>query len=161
MSVEDLDGRILAAAGCRLAGDAPLFLEAYLDKPIETVVADRLQAPVSRRQIAEVGNLASDCRGASLFLYLALGRRLQRQGCAYVVATATAPLRRSFARLGFPTAALASAQAWRLGDAAADWGRYYDHSPEVRVGVIDPALRPLARALDQPAREPSVAAALS
>ena len=90
-----------------------------------------------------------------------MGRRLQRKGCAYAVATATVQLRRRFARLGFPTAALAPAEAWRLGATAADWGRYYDHGPEVRVGVIDPALRPLARALDEPSSANDAAAALS
>ena len=70
MSVRDEAGKLLAATGFRPAQSEPLFLEQYLDAPIEAV----LNAP--RSQIVEIGNLASQGGGASLFLFAALAAYL-------------------------------------------------------------------------------------
>ena len=53
------DGRLLACAGMRQASCGPLFLEHYLDLPIEQQVAAQLRQPVSRSEILEIGNLAA------------------------------------------------------------------------------------------------------
>jgi hypothetical protein len=144
ISVQDNAGVIHAAAGFRFAADAPLYLEHYLDGPVETAVAATLGDRPRRNQIAEIGNLASESPGASLFLFLALAAHLDRQGCTHAVATATKQLRRSFARVGFATKGLTRAQAERLPDGGADWGAYYARDPEVLVGAIAPALPALA-----------------
>lgn len=147
ISVQDRHGVIHAAAGFRYAAEAPLFLERYLDQPVEEAAALRLGEPLRRQGVVEIGNLASDSPGASLFLFLALAGHLARQGCTHAVATATRQLRRSFARVGFATQVLTRAEPERLGEAAADWGGYYARDPEVLVGAIAPALPALAQML--------------
>ena len=141
MSVQDVQGEIHAAVGFRIAGDGPLFLERYLDAPIETVLG------VSRADVAEIGNLASASAGASLFLFMALARHLHQSGCGHAVATATRQLRRTFGRVGFPTRRLTIADPARLGAEAKDWGGYYARDPEVLAGAIVPALAPLTQLL--------------
>lgn len=147
ISVQDRAGAIHAAAGFRLAGDHDLFLEQYLDLPVERAIAQGLGEAVSRSAVAEIGNLASASPGASLFLFLALARHLEGIGCSHAVATATRQLRRGFARIGFDTRVLARAEAERLTEGAADWGGYYERDPEVRVGAIAPALPALHQML--------------
>ena len=147
MSVQDARGEIHAAVGFRLAGREPLFLERYLDEPVERSLAGAMAAPVGRADVAEIGSLASRSAGASFFLFMALARHLRQLGCDYAVATATRQLRRTFARVGFPTLRLTTADPTRLGEEARDWGGYYDRDPEVLAGAIAPALEPLAHLL--------------
>lgn len=54
------DGRVIAATGWRAAGDTALFLERYLDLPIENAMAALADQPVARDRIVEVGNLAAE-----------------------------------------------------------------------------------------------------
>ena len=147
ISVQDNDGVIHAAAGFRFAADAPLYLEHYLDLPVETAIAAGLGDRPRRDQIAEIGNLASESPGASLFLFLALAAHLDRRHCTHAVATATRQLRRSFARVGFATTGLTRAEPDRLPDGGADWGAYYARDPEVLAGAIAPALPALEHLL--------------
>lgn len=145
MSVQRADGRIEAAVGFRLAARESLFLEQYLDAPIEKALAHRMALNIRRSEIAEIGNLASDSAPATLLLFLALAAHLAEEGCTHAVATATRQLRRSFARVGFATQSLTRAEPARLAEGAADWGAYYARDPEVRVGAIAPALPALTR----------------
>ena len=144
MSVQDGRGEIHAAVGFRLAAGAPLFLERYLDEPVETAIGRATGAAVIRSGVAEIGNLASRSAGASLFLFMALARHLHHLGCDHAVATATRQLRRTFGRVGFATERLTTADPARLGEEARDWGGYYERDPAVLAGPIAPALAPLA-----------------
>jgi hypothetical protein len=147
MSVQDAQGEIHAAVGFRLAAGASLFLERYLDDPIEAALSRAVGAAIPRGGVAEIGGLASQSAGASLFLFMALARYLDQQGCDYAVATATRQLRRTFARVGFSTHRLTAADPARLGPDAKDWGGYYERDPEVLAGAIAPALEPLTQLL--------------
>lgn len=147
MSVQDAAGRIHAAVGFRLASEAPLFLERYLDEPIETALRAATGAAARRDEVAEIGSLASQSAGASLFLFMALARHLHHAGCEHAVATATRQLRRTFNRVGFPTRRLTPADPARLGPEVKDWGGYYERDPEVLAGAIAPTLEPLAQLL--------------
>ena len=140
LSVEDGSGEVQAAAGIRFARDQALYLEQYLDDPIEVAGAQALQQGVARDEIAEVGNLSSESPIASLRLFLAIAEHLTGEGCAYAAATATRQLRRKFGRMGFATRLLAEARASRLAPGADDWGRYYAREPAVLLGAITPAL---------------------
>lgn len=148
LSVRDHRGQIQAAVGFRLASEGPLFLEQYLDAPVERVLAPLTGETLTRPQIAEIGSLASNDTGASLQLFHALARRLDSEGCTHAVATATRQLRRLFKRIGFSTEVLSTADPARLGPAAVQWGGYYDREPEVRAGAISAALPLLDRLLD-------------
>lgn len=140
------DGRIVAAAGYRLASE-PLFLEQYLDAPVERLlgggVDDRRR--IDRGAIAEVGHLASCQPGASRRLIAALTVHLRAEGVDWVASTVTAELRRLFLRLGLGAHVLAAATPAALGSNAGDWGSYYDHEPLVMAGHLPTAAAALAR----------------
>ncbi|HET6718977.1 MAG TPA: thermostable hemolysin [Rhodocyclaceae bacterium] len=133
--------RIVAVAGWRCAGDEKLFLETYLDVPVEVAVSRLAGRPIDRRHIVEVGNLASDRRGGSVDVILMLASHLDRLGFEWVVFTATDQLIGIFSRLGLPPLALASADPARLGAEAAHWGSYYATNPVVVAGRIRLALQ--------------------
>lgn len=145
MSVQSDDGTIYAAVGFRLAADEPLFLEHYLDGPVEAVVSEAIGAPVARPRIVEIGNLASNGRGATIFLFAALARHLMDVGAHFAVATATAELRGVFHKAGLGSLKLASADPDRLSDHGVSWGDYYRTRPAVLVGSIQAAAAPLDR----------------
>ncbi|MBP6708192.1 MAG: thermostable hemolysin [Candidatus Accumulibacter sp.] len=132
--------RIVAATGWRAAQAAALFLECYLEQPIEQAMADLAHQRVRREEIVEVGNLAAEKPGGTVQVVLALAAHLDRLGYKWVVFTATRELIGIFNRLGLPLLALATADPGRLGEAAATWGRYYDTQPIVVAGRIRMAL---------------------
>lgn len=138
MSAQNREEEILAAVGFRDAATEPLFLENYLDRPVEQALSDALRQPVARSSIVEIGNLASAGNGASALLFVALASHLRDMGYRYAVVTATSVLRRSFRMMGFLPMALAKADQTRLADAGAQWGSYYDRDPEVVAGAIAP-----------------------
>lgn len=135
MLLEDA-GQAVAATGWRPADAGALFLERYLDQPIEQAMAHLADQPVARSQIAEVGNLAAEKSGSSLHVIMMLAAHLDRLGFEWVVFTATRELIGIFSRLGLPLLALAPADPTRLGDEAAAWGSYYDTQPVVVAGRI-------------------------
>lgn len=130
------DGAIESAVGLRFADDGPLFLEQYLDEPVELALTRAFGVPVTRTAVAEIGNLAADDHRASARLFVQLAAYLLRQGRTLAVATATRQLRRRFHRIGLTTEPLAPARPDRLGSDAQDWGRYYGRDPEVLAGVV-------------------------
>ncbi len=135
--------RPIAAAGWRGAASAPLFLESYLDEPVQIHLARLAGHPVARERIAEVGNLASVTPGGGAHMIMKLAEHLDRIGFEWVVFTATQELIGIFAKLGLPPLALKTADPSRLGDASRDWGRYYDSRPVVVAGRIRLALERL------------------
>ena len=136
MSVENGDGAVKAAVGFRFAEAAPLFLEQYLDEPVQCALARLFRAPIARDQIAEIGNLAAENHAASSFLFLNLADHLLAARRTHAVATATRQLRRRFRRLGFVTQSLTRADPARLSCGGAEWGGYYARDPEVLAGAI-------------------------
>ena len=132
----ETEQELVAAAGWRSAKDSPLFLENYLDQPIEQAMAELADQPADRSRIVEVGHLAADRNGGSLHVILALAAHLQQLGYEWVVFTATQELIGIFARLGLPLLAIAKADPGRLGAAARDWGSYYATEPVIVAGRI-------------------------
>lgn len=124
-------GGLLSAAGIAPASAGALFLERYLDAPVEQVISRTLGREVPRSAVLEVGNLASGTPGGGRFMILTLVRLLEGRGLEWITFTATRPLRNSLARLGICAHELAVAQRSALGSEAADWGRYYEHDPRV------------------------------
>ncbi len=133
-------GEVLAAAGYRFAID-PLFLERYLDQPIEVALAP--SRPLLRAQVVEVGNFASARAGEGRRLLLALAAHLAAQDVQWVAGTVTAELRQVVVRLGLGVVALAPAHPGRLGADARQWGSYFDHDPIVVAGHLPAALHTL------------------
>jgi hypothetical protein len=145
--------RLGAALGLRPAATAPLFLETYLDAPVQMALADILGQPVQRARLVEVGNLAASNRHAGQLLVALLIAALRGAGFRWLVFTATRPVRERVAALGLPLHALAAADPARLGAARGVWGRYYDADPWVMAGDLALGVRlmhatPLAALLD-------------
>lgn len=138
-------GDILAAAGYRFADAGPLFLERYLDRPVEQHLVQSGQAPVERSDIVEVGHLAAGRAGEGRRLIVRLAHHLAAQDAQWVVSTLTEELRHLFVRMGITPLALGRADASALGKEAVEWGRYYEHHPIVLAGQMQPALRWLQR----------------
>jgi hypothetical protein len=136
LGVRDALGRWQAAAGYAAAGDGRLFLEQYLERPVEQALACRLGRPFARHGIVEVGNLAAVSAGMARLLIPQLARHLHRLGYRWVVFTATRALRNSFLRLGLRPLTVARADPARLSDGGASWGAYYEQDPMVMAGKI-------------------------
>jgi len=136
---------VVAAAGYRSA-TRPLFLERYLQQPVERCLGDAAGLFIPRERIVEVGHLASVRNGAGRLLMPFLGRHLAEAGFEWVVSTATEELAHLFDRLGLAPLVLGAADPAMLGAEAADWGSYYDHSPQVLAGSIAAGLAQLTQA---------------
>ncbi|ENY73522.1 thermostable hemolysin [Aeromonas diversa] len=137
------DGTLAGACGLSLA-TTPLYLERYLDAPIETVIAEHLGVTPHRDRLIEVGNFACAEPGHARIMFAALCRLLCENALDYVVFTGTARLRNSFARLQLNPIELATALPERVGEDAHAWGHYYHCKPKVMVGDLGLGRRVLA-----------------
>ena len=137
-------GKVSAALGYRRADRERLFLEAYLDGPIEAALADRLGRSFDRHEIVEIGNMASENALAMIGLWAEAANDLGGEA-EIAVAVLTAPLRAMFRRLGLSLHEIAPASPERLGAAAADWGQYYRLDPIICAGFIAEGQQCLAR----------------
>jgi hypothetical protein len=139
LGLKDAEGGQVGVIGCTAAEAGPLFLETYLDLPVEQALARAVGQPVARRDLAEVGNLAGGCPRSAPALVSTLARALHSDRRRWAVFTATASLRRCFKRLGVSLTEIIAADGARLGEEQAQWGRYYDGDPRV-VAVHIPGL---------------------
>ncbi len=140
MSVQNGDGRILAAAGFRPAVQGPLFLEQYTRTPIEDVLSRLYGETVARHEVAEIGNLASEGKGASVFLFAAIASYLLRQDIRFAAVTGTKKLHRRFEMLGFQPRVLCEADPATLEGPQEQWGRYYESEPRVLAGSLEASI---------------------
>lgn len=125
-----------AGVGYTPAAASELYLEHYLDRPIEDAIASATGSLVAREDVVEVGNLASTSAGAAREIIVAMRAHLAQAGFTWVTFTATRELRNSFARLGLRLVDLGRADPARLPDGGAAWGRYYAHDPVVVAGAL-------------------------
>lgn len=136
-SVEDEGGRLVGALGVRVAAEQPLFLERYLGRPIEQVIAEAGTGEALRTQVVEVGQFAGTGPGAFRSMIAGLTAVLHREGYRWVCFTGTRALRNAFHRLGLAPRDLGAADPGCLGPAEqAAWGSYYAHAPRVVFGDI-------------------------
>lgn len=134
-------GLPLAAVGLRSADTGPLFQERYLDGSAEAFLAARLGQTPARREIAEIGNLATRRPGLQRPLFLHLVEQLAAEGLVWLLFTATAEVHNGIRRLGLDPHPLMPADPARLGAERAAWGRYYDRHPWVMAGDLQRAHR--------------------
>jgi len=136
-----------AALGYRRAHGEALFLERYLDEPVEDLVSRVLGRPVARAAIVEIGNFAA---GNALAMMALWGAAANDLGTAseVAVATLTGPIRSMFTRIGLPFTVLAPAEADRIeAKSVESWGSYYAADPQVCMGLIAPGQRAISRFL--------------
>lgn len=137
MSLRNDDGRLLGTLGFRAAQEEALFLEQYLDRPVEQVLASKINRPVDRGGLVEVGNLAVSVAGGGRWLITALTAYLHSAGAKWVVFTVGPALRNSFARLGIELLDLGPAELGGLPpEERPFWGSYYEQQPRVMAGYV-------------------------
>lgn len=136
LALHDSHGRLSAAAGVRLATDGPLFLERYLDQPLEAHVSRVAGTELERSAMVEVGNLASLSAGNARIMIIAVTWLLAAAGLQWVAFTGAATLINSFQRLGLVPTVLAPADPQCLQGQVDQWGTYYNQRPRVYAGNI-------------------------
>lgn len=125
----DAEGAVEAAAGLRFEGDG-FFSEAYIDAPVEAMIAKCYGQTAARREVVEFSSLAATRSGAALPLLQAAVRVALAGGARFAIFTATDRLRALLRRRGLTAIDLGPADPERVENAAA-WGRYYLHDPHV------------------------------
>lgn len=132
VSLRDEHGDLVAAFGLRKATNSALFLERYLDAPVETVLSQRFNKPITRTAITEIGNLAvANPRHAGILIAHVIGHSLDI-GVEWAVATAHHTLQNGLIKGGRDVYALQAADKNRLSTVEQKtWGTYYDNAPQV------------------------------
>jgi len=126
-----------AIIGYRPANAEPLYLESYLDEPIDILLANITNEPVSRSDIVEVGQLVVEDRRIVEPLFRALVPFLLGQGYQWICFTGTHKIRRLLAHTGFAGLAVAYAAESAVSGSGDRWGSYYSNDPQVIVGKLD------------------------
>ena len=136
LSFRAASGQLCGVVGLRGAGDQPLYLEQYLDRPIEAAIAAASGRDVQRSQVVEVGNLAgATCRTAVRMVAL-LPEHLLSRDYQWIVFTATSAVKQILLGFGAPLIELARADGARVSAGADQWGRYYETDPRVYAGYL-------------------------
>jgi len=125
-----------AVAGIRAANCNSLFLEQYLDRPVEQAIAGAFMMPVDRDQVVEVGNLAANVPGHACTLFAVLATVLSHAGYRWVACTATPQVAAMLKRLNFSAQTICSADPSRLDGGLENWGNYYSTRPQVIAGDV-------------------------
>ncbi|WP_460156716.1 thermostable hemolysin [Pseudomonas sp. S2_H10] len=134
--MSDAVGALCAVVGVRRGSAGPLFLEGYLDEPIDPLISAAAGQAVDRTAIVEVGNLAASDTGSARMSIIAMTYVLAMGGLEWVAFTGSLGLVNSFHRLGLQPVTLCAADPARLGEDRHAWGSYYESKPWVHVGNI-------------------------
>jgi hypothetical protein len=136
----DASGSLHGVAGCRAAAEEDLFVERYLSRPIEELLAERGGAPALRDDIVEVGKFVGrSSRAARSFMAL-LPFFLLDHEYAWVTFMASAGVRRLLHDVGARCVDLGAADGGSVRGGADDWGWDWTHDAHVMAGYL-----PLAR----------------
>ena len=125
-----------AVVGVNPARNNKLFLEQYLDRPIEQSIAAAFKTPVDRDQVVEIGNLAANVPGLAYSLFAILATALSQAGYRWVTCTATPQVASMLERLHFAAQPLCDADPSKLESGSVDWGEYYSLRPRVMAGDV-------------------------
>ncbi len=136
LSFRDAAGALRGVVGLRGAGAERLYLEQYLERPVEEAIAAATGRSVARSEVVEVGNLAgANCRTA-VRMVAALPAQLMSSGHRWIVFTATSAVREILLGFGAPLVELAQADSARIATGSDQWGRYYETDPRVFAGFL-------------------------
>jgi len=150
LTLECLD-TLTGVAGMQVADANPLFLEQYLEEPVEQLMSRVLDNQITRSSVVEIGNLVAAKRGASHLLFLLFTSVLHAAGYEHIVFTATRALRNNLEKVGFTLVELQKVDVSKLDPGTiAQWGNYYRTEPVVVTGSLATASaiiqsRPLLR----------------
>ncbi len=121
LGFRDGQQRLRGVLGLRAAAAAPLYLEHYLDQPVEDAIAGATGQPL--RMIAQ------------------LPAYLLARDFGWIVFTATRTVRQILLGFGAPLVELARADGARVADGVDAWGGYYDNDPRVFAGYLPESWR--------------------
>jgi Thermostable hemolysin len=132
VALRDSEGTLMGAFGWKKATDGPLFLEQYLDVPIEQVISETLGKTITRNNITKIGNLAvANPRNAGVLIAHVIQYSLDI-GIEWCVATAHHSLQNGLIKGGRDVYPLFNADKAKLSaEEQAKWGSYYDRMPQV------------------------------
>ena len=132
----DANGELKAASGVHIASQGSLYLEKYLDSPIEVTLSSRLSQSVSRAAIVEIGNFAARDGASARIMFAALCQVLTEYQFSWIVFTGTKKIRNTFHRLNLNPILIMPANPARLGNDAHEWGKYYQYDPQIMAGEL-------------------------
>jgi len=136
LSFRDAGGALRGVIGLRSAAPKPLYLEQYLEQPVDAAIATATGQAVQRHQVVEVGNLAGvNCR-AAMRMVAALPAYVLAQDFRWIVFTATSAVRGILQGFDAPLVELARADGSRVSGGTDRWGRYYENDPRVLAGYL-------------------------
>lgn len=121
LALRDSHGRLIAAAGMRPASSGPLFLENYLDEPLESAVSRVAGAALGRECMVEVGNLASLSAGSARIMIIAVTWLLATRRLRWVAFTGASTFTPSIRKCSSAISAMVSS-AWSRQGYSAAWG---------------------------------------
>lgn len=132
VALRDNNGVLMAAFGLKKASEGSLFLEQYLDEPIESLISKKLRKPISRDEITKIGNLAvANPRNAGVLIAHVIQHSLD-MGIEWCVATAHHSLQNGVVKGGRDVYPLFPADKARLSpEEQVKWGTYYNRMPQV------------------------------
>ncbi len=136
-------GELVAVAGYRGATSGRLFLEQYLDQPIESCIQQWFMPPAERDEIVELGGFAALNRNAAFALMIPLAPMLHDLGFKFLVCTANKPIQKCLAKLGLNPAFISAANPANMDTSETSWGDYYAGRPRVLAGNIRAGIRAL------------------
>jgi len=146
LGITNRDDVLTSVIGFRPATADRLFLENYLDEAAEQAIGSATGTPVDRRQIVEVGNLASSDSDSVRTLMIGLVTLLDRLPEArWMMCTVGERLIRLLRRTRFFPLVLNQAVQERLSPQDGDWGSYYRNTRQVVAGNVGYGLLELKR----------------
>lgn len=132
LSVRDAKGNLLAVCGLRHADQEKLFLETYLDAPIEALLSQLNHTAIDRESVLEVGNLAVADPVNVRSLLASISLYLHSTHSEWAVFTGISVLRNSLIKLNMSLQLLGEANIDRIPEQErAAWGTYYNERPQV------------------------------
>ena len=141
LGFRDGAGKLRGVLGLRAAASGPLYLEQYLDLPVEAAIAAATGRTLRRADVVEIGNLAAgNCRSA-VRMVAQLPAFLLEHDYRWIVFTATRTVRQILLGFGAPLVELARASGERVAGGVDAWGGYYDHDPRVFAGYLPDSWR--------------------
>lgn len=123
------EGKLKAALGIRSAS-SPLFIEQYLDVPIDELDLFKSQQ-VQRGDIVEIGSLYSNSNRFTVPLFLVTAISLFCLGFKYMTFAGTSKVIRIISKAGINCDYICDANAELLNESDDEWGSYYETSPKV------------------------------
>ncbi len=132
IALRDADGYLMAAFGMRDAAQEALFLEQYMNEPIERLLSKQLNKTIMRDEITEIGNLAvANPRNVGILIAHVIQQSLDMQ-VKWCVATAHRSLQNGLIKGGRDVFGLHAADVTKLPKQEQTlWGSYYDNQPQI------------------------------